>query len=285
VEIAVAGGTPSEMHAAVEAAFGAIATVHGLMSFHEADSDVGRINREAAARAVCVHDWTFAVLEAAVDLGRQSAGVFDITVAPVLQGLGLLPRWETEGSSRVRNSETPGVELLPGRRVRFHRSDTQIDLGGIAKGFAVDRAIDVLRERGMPAGLVNAGGDLAAFGPDAEKVDIRDPHDPSRLLLCLKIGNQALASSAPRFDPLQSATATGTAIIDPSTRRLVEGICAATVCAPSCMIADALTKVVMIAGPSAGQLLDHYRAGALIVSATGGVQMTEDLQDAVCLAA
>jgi thiamine biosynthesis lipoprotein len=91
VEIAVAGGTPDAAEAAIDRAFSAIATVHRLMSFHETGSDVSRLNREAASSAVSVHDWTYEVLEAAGDLHRRSGGIFDISVAPALQRLGLLP--------------------------------------------------------------------------------------------------------------------------------------------------------------------------------------------------
>src|SRR6266436_2823256 len=91
VEIAVAGQTFDAAEAAVEAAFSAVATVHRLMSFHETDSDVSRLNRGAASGAVRVHDWTYQVLEAACDLHCRSGGIFDISVAPALQKLGLLP--------------------------------------------------------------------------------------------------------------------------------------------------------------------------------------------------
>jgi FAD:protein FMN transferase len=137
----------------------------------------------------------------------------------------------------------------------------------------------------MPRGLVNAGGDLAAFGPQAESVHLRDPRDPSRLLLEIALENDALASSGHGFDPFHSAAPAQTAIIDPASARPVQAIQAATVRAPSCMVADALTKVVMVAGAGASSVLEHYRAGALIVLADGGVQMTEDLQGAVCRAA
>jgi thiamine biosynthesis lipoprotein len=286
VEITVAGAAPADMHAAIEAAFDAVAKVHALMSFHNAGSDVGRLNREAWSGPVAVHSWTFQVLEAAVDFYRRSAGAFDIAVAPLLQEFGLLPRGQTDGPSGIgKSAQAEAIELLPGRRIRFARPDVRIDLGGIAKGFAVDRAIEGLRDHGMPRGLVNAGGDLAAFGPHAETVDIRDPRDPSRLMLGLAIENQALASSGHRFDPLRSANTSGTATIDPRIGKPVQTIIAATVRAPTCMIADALTKVVMVEGASAGPLLEHCRAGALLILADGGVQMTEDLSDAVCLAA
>ncbi len=91
VEIAVAGESPDAAEAAVEAAFSAVAAVHRLMSFHETDSDVSRLNRGAASDAVRVHDWTYQVLEAARDLHARSGGTFDISVAPALQKLGLLP--------------------------------------------------------------------------------------------------------------------------------------------------------------------------------------------------
>jgi FAD:protein FMN transferase len=183
-----------------------------------------------------------------------------------------------------KGATTAAIELLPGRRIRFRRRGLRIDLGGIAKGFAVDQAIAALRRRGMAAGLVNAGGDLAAFGP-AETVHIRDPRDPSRSILRLAVENAALASSAPRFDPMRSAQTAGSAIIDPSTRAPVEAGVAATVRAPSCMIADALTKVVTIVGAAAAPVLEHYGAGAIMVSAAGRVAITDDLNGAVSLAA
>jgi thiamine biosynthesis lipoprotein len=286
VEITVAGAAPADMHAAIDAAFDAVAKVHGLMSFHDAGSDVGRLNSEAWSRRVAVHSWTFQVLEAAVDLYRRSAGAFDIAVAPVLQDLGMLPRGKDDCSlASGELATTATIELLRDHQVRFQHPDARIDLGGIAKGFAVDRAINVLRDHGMPHGLVNAGGDLAALGPHAETVHLRDPRDPSRLMLGLVIENQALASSGHRFDPLRSANTSGTAVIDPRTGKPVQAIIAATVRAPTCMIADALTKVVMVEGARAAPLLEHYTAGALVVLADGGVQMTEDLSGAVRLAA
>src|SRR5437016_5308813 len=91
VEIAVAAETVDAAEAAVEAAYAAVATVHRLMSFHEAESDVSWLNRGAASGAVRVRGWTYQVLEAARDLHRRSGGMFDIAVAPALQRLGVLP--------------------------------------------------------------------------------------------------------------------------------------------------------------------------------------------------
>lgn len=285
VEIEVAGAAKSKMDAAIDAAFEAIASVHRLMSFHEVDSDVSRLNREASSRAVNVHAWTFQVLESAIDLNRRSGGIFDITVAPILQNIGLLPSLDDNPPIANEALSFDAVELLPENTVRFGHPEVKIDLGGIAKGFAVDQAVDLLRGFGIPSGLVNAGGDLAAFGPDPETAHIRDPRDPRRVMCSIKVSNEALASTGRRFDLFQSATTTGSAIVDPRIRKLTSMVDGATVRAPSCMMADALTKVAMIASMSAVDLLEHYLASALLISKDGDVQITSDWHNAVYLAA
>jgi thiamine biosynthesis lipoprotein len=286
VEITAAGATRSGTEKAIEEAFAAVAQVHRLMSFHDLNSDVSRLNREAKLRAVTVHAWTYRVLDIALALHRGSSGMFDIAVAPLLQSLGWLPGAKDDARSISAKMNSPdAIELLPGRGVRFRHPGIAIDLGGIAKGFAVDRAVDILRSRGIMRGLVNAGGDLAAFGPRPESIHIRDPRDPRRLLFHVEISNAALASSGSICDPLQSVDIGGSAIIDPTTREPVRGVVGATIRAPSCMIADALTKIVMIAGENAAHLLQHYGASALLVLRSGGVRLSPDWHDAVRLAA
>jgi FAD:protein FMN transferase len=285
VEICAAGVPSAKLERAIEDAFAAIATVHRLMSFHDEESDVSRLNRCAFAEPVAVHPWTFEVLGIATELQSRSAGVFDIGVAPVLKELGLLPR---RGDATYRPAGGGGqgaaFTLLPDGRVRFCDRGA-IDLGGIAKGFAVDRAVEALRRGGIGEGVVNAGGDLAVFGPHPHAIHIRDPRQPQRPICEVGLRDAALATSAGRFDPLTSIEAAGSAVIDPRTGAPVRGIIGATVRAPACVFADALTKVVMAVGEAAGPLLEFYRASALFVSARGGVHVTADWQEEVHLAA
>src|SRR5499427_5564570 len=215
VDISVDGGGADDMAAAVDAAFAAVGKVHRLMSFHDPASDVGRLNRDAAAVAIAVDPWTHEVITAAVDLNRSSNGLFDITVAPALQRLGLLAGPPPADAP----SPTAGdaIEVLGDHRIRFCRAGTRIDLGGIAKGFAVDRAVAVLRAHGVPHGVVDAGGDLAAFGAMAAPVHIRDPRDPCRSIARIAIANEALASSGGRLDPFASSNAAAPAVIDART--------------------------------------------------------------------
>jgi thiamine biosynthesis lipoprotein len=285
VEIEVAGAAVSKMAAAIDAAFEAVARVHALMSFHEDDSDVSRLNREAFVRPIKVDAWTFRVLEAAVEMHRRSNGIFDIAVAPTLQTIGLLPRGNDDSPIATEERSFDAIELLPEKTVRFRDRGVRIDLGGIAKGFAVDRALEVLRASRMASALVNAGGDLAAFGPEAQTIHIRHPRDPRRLMCSVEVTDQALASTARRFDPLQSAETTASAIIDPRIRAPAQTIDGATVRARSCMVADALTKIVMICGTDALRWLEHYHASALLVLSDGDVRITPDWHRAVHLAA
>jgi FAD:protein FMN transferase len=284
VEIAASGAC--NLHGAIGAAFEAVAQVHRLMSFHDAQSDVSRINREAFAGAVAVHPLTYRVIETALELHRRSAGRFDIMVAPLLQRHGLLPGDAgTCGAATESTRVTEAIELLGDGRLRTHSPSVKIDLGGIAKGFAVDCAIAVLRRQGAAHGVVNAGGDLAVFGPEPEKVHIRNPKTAGELLCTVEIAETALASSGRIFDSHRSAHIGETAVFDPDLRAPVRAIAGATVCAPSCMIADALTKVVMIAAEEAVPLLHNYRARALLMLESGDVRITQDWQSAVRLAA
>ena len=286
VEIAVASAAPHDAEAAVEAAFRAVAHVHRLMSFHEPHSDVSRLNREAFAQPVLVNAHTYRVLEIAIDLHRRSAGLFDIATAPALQRLGVLPGVANAAwaAPSVAERDTP-VELLEDRRVRFRQANVRIDLGGIAKGYAVDCAVGVLQSRGVASGLVNAGGDMMAFGLGAESVHIRDPRRLGEWLCRVNLCNQALASTGSQLDPFNTTESATTTVIDPASQRPAREIHGATVRASSCTIADGLTKVVMLAGEQSAALLEHYGASAMFIGLDGEVCVTADWLEAVPLAA
>jgi len=282
VEIRSAGATRTATERAIDAAFAVINKIHRLMSFHDPDSDVGRLNREACKRSVAVDPWTYRVLETALVLHHRSLGVFDVAVAPALQRLGLLPRHRADvESDHAEKATSDAIELLPRNHVRFHHPGMRIDLGGIAKGFAVDCAIDSLRERNQSRGIVNAGGDLATFGAPAETIHVRDPRFPDSSLCQVAVANAAFASSARLFNPMVSSVSLSSSTIDPATQEPAAEIAGATVRAPSCIVADALTKIVMIRGEHAAGILKTYQASALLVSAAGDIRVTPEWQDVV----
>src|ERR1700722_3794210 len=279
VDISAAGSDHRDLVAAVDAALAVVEKIHRLMSFHDPASDVSRLHREAALGPVAVDPWAWPVLDAAIDLNRRSHAAFDITVAPMLQDLGLLPSGADRAGSACAPAPSDTIELMSDRRVHF-RHAARIDLGGVAKGFAVDRAVAMLRMRNVTSGLVNAGGDLAAFGPHPQTIHLRDPRDPTRSIGAIDIRAEAVASTGGRFDPFTSAAIAPPAVIDPQARAPARTICGVTVRAPTCLLADALTKVVMIEGEAAAPLLDQFAAAALMVRADGEIVVTPSWQAA-----
>jgi len=264
VEVTARGDREVELTRAVDAAFAAVARVHHLMSFHERHSDVQRVNRMAHRTAVRVHPWTWKVLETAQRLSESTAGAFDISVGGELVRLGYLPSlFPLQVDPRACWRD---VHLLRGQRVRLARR-LLVDLGGIAKGFAVDCAVNCLRAHGASAGLVNAGGDLRAFGRVAWRIHLRDPAKPGRLVRFADLESGALATSAGYFARHIQGGKAVTPIIDAVRRAATNPTFSASVSASNCMLADALTKLVLVQGHRAQGLIRRLGGQAFIMNA------------------
>lgn len=255
LQIVATGPDAEASERAMEAALAAVERVERLMSFHADDSELTRLNQEASQRPVAVHPWTYAVLRRALRIAALSDGLFDIAVAPLLVESGLLPRRE---GSLPQRADWRSLALLPELRVHF-RQPMLIDLGGIAKGFAVDQAIYALRRGGCTEALVNAGGDLRRFGPEPRLIHLRRRESivPMAELRC-----GAVATSSPHAERPGYLSQPIGWIIDPRRRRLWDGEGSVMVAARSCVLADALTKVAALAGPVCQPLLARFGAQA-----------------------
>lgn len=252
---------------ALAAAFTAIAEVHRLLSAHEAGSDVARLNSTGAGRPLMVDEHTWRVLGVARQVSQASGGAFDVCVAPLLARWGYLPR---AIAGRRRTSGWDAVELLPGRRVRL-RGPVAVDLGGIAKGYAVDRAADALRSHGIRRFTVNAGGDLAV-GEGVETIHVRHPGVPGRTIPLARVSNAAVATSAPYFSRKRRRRSSVFPIAVPGTARCADVQGSITVFADDCVLADALTKVVAVLGPASAPVLQRFCAAACVTDPSGIVQ-------------
>lgn len=255
-----------ELEAAFNAAFAEIEAVHGVMSFHEPASELSQLNRAAAAKPQAVGPLLWRVLRASLALARASDGRFDPTVASRLVRTRHLPT-PIDAHRPHPRAHWRDVQLLPGRRV-FFRRPLWLDFGGIAKGYAVDRAVAALRAHDVRAGMVNAGGDLRVFGDTLETVHVRDPGDPSRAHPLLQLRDGALATSSGYF----SAQHGGTALLDPRSGESLGGDVSVSVCAPRAIWADALTKVVLADASAALPLLRRLRAQAALLDVRGGLR-------------
>ena len=240
VEVACAGDTALALRGS-SAAFAAVQRVHSLMSFQESGSDVGRLNHAPVGCWLDIAADTLAVLQTAQLLSGQTGGVFDVCA--------------TGSAGCWRDLELDAAAC----RVRRHAA-VLVDLSGIAKGYAVDCAVDALGAAGVLSGLVNAGGDLRVFGAQEHALWVRAPWDVGQGIFCTTLHNRAAASSASYF--------VGTPVLrDGVTRRPVDSGASWTVLASTCMVADMLTKVVAATGDARHPVLARWQAEAWLYDA------------------
>ncbi|MBV9570145.1 MAG: FAD:protein FMN transferase [Alphaproteobacteria bacterium] len=266
VRIRVAGLSPDAAHRAIDSAFAEIGTIHHLMSFHEDDSDVSRLNRDAHANPIEINARTHAVLAQALTLSSITAGAFDVAVAAELVERDVLPR-RSDLPATDGDAPWTDIVLLDKSQVRF-RKPLWIDLGGIAKGYAVDCAVDFLLETGATQVCVNAGGDLRVAGPDIERVRLA-PEFNGLSIPVVELSNGSLASSSGTMAARRCGTATGMPHVAPrnATPTLDQFV---SVIAPRCIHADALTKAVMAKGARTHALLARFGARAIVHNLTHG---------------
>lgn len=260
VDIEASGRADPVLERAVNAAFEAVARVHRLMSFHDSNSDISRLNRRAAHEPVAVDRWTATVLRQARRIFEATDGLFDCAVGHELMQRGLLPSQDLD---HVERGTFSGVELLRDHRVRFS-AGIAIDLGGIAKGFAVDRAIAALRGHGVREAVVNAGGDMRVMGDTPRPIHVRCPSDGPCLVPAGLLQNGAVATSS-----AMTTVARGPARLAQSMQSAAECIDrkAYSVVAPTCLLADALTKVLVQVGDIHADYFGNFGACAFITSA------------------
>ncbi|CAJ0683930.1 FAD:protein FMN transferase [Ralstonia holmesii] len=234
-----------EAEAAVAAAFDEIAAVHALLSFHAADSELQAINLAVPGTRLRVDPRTLTVLRLACTLHDASARAFDCRVGTPEQ---------------LADTRFP---VAFAGDVVCKQTFARMDLGGIAKGYAVDRAIEKMRGLAVDSAVVNAGGDLRHHGARPITVQVRDPRSAARIAATVRLDNTALATS--------SAGGLGAGPDSPSRihnadRLALPALAGATVRAPTCVLADALTKIVLATGDAASPLLAQYGAAVTVYS-------------------
>jgi thiamine biosynthesis lipoprotein len=250
-EFAVVHRDANFAHGAIDAAFAELVAVERAMSRFTTTSDIGRANATAARAPAHVSAATATVLASALHWAAATDGAFD----PCLGGAVAL--WDVQH----RHAPPPpaSVRRFAGRNlyrrleldvradsglVRFHEHDIALDLGGIAKGYGVDRAVDALRSRGIRDGFVNVGGDLYALGVSADgdpwEVGIRSPADPARMAGTIRLSDRAVATSGDYEQYFTHAGRRYHHLLDAGTGApRTSALHSLTVAADDCMSADA----------------------------------------------
>jgi thiamine biosynthesis lipoprotein len=256
----------------VRAALEEIHKVDDLMSDFKSDSDIGRANAEADKQPVQVSESTFEVLQRSVEFSKLTEGAFDITVGPLVdlfrtaKKTGAAPTQEQIAQAKTK----VGYEKLEldgeNRTVRFRVEGMRLDLGAIAKGYAVDKAIEAALRCGAIGAMVDLGGNIRCFGAppkgrDHWLIGVQDPNSAiegiggGRLLLTLKITDASIATSG---DYQQFALIAGkrySHILDPHTGWSAEGLSSVTIITDNATDADALSTAVSVMGMDMGLAL------------------------------
>ena len=244
----------------VDDAFDEVHRIDRLMSHYKADSPLSRLNREAAQHPIAVEPELFDFIGEAQRYTRESDGAFDITVGPLMKAWGFF-----KGEGRVPSSDeltearrhvgAAHVILNPiARTIAFDEPGVELDLGGIAKGYAVDRAIAVLKARRIAAALVSAGGSTiyglgAPPGRTGWEVTIQDPIDSRRAARTVTLQDRAVSVSGSSEKSFESGGVRYSHIMDPRTGRPVQGVLSVAVLTNTGTAGDALDDALFVMGP------------------------------------
>ncbi len=248
----------------IAAAFREIERVEYLMSIFECRSDISIINQTVSTRnqpSLEIHPWTYEVLKTAKLLYEITNGAFDCGVGHVLSSWGLQPQLE-EFNHLLSNYSIANIELENNHSVRIHHP-VLLDLGGIAKGYAVDRAINMLKSHGIERAIVNAGGDLRILGNVPKKILLRHLTEKSIFINFGKLSNIAIASSSSLIRD-HSKLIQSKHLINPLQQEPIIGKQLFTVTAESCMYADALTKALAVDKDPNAKYFDTLGANAYL---------------------
>ena len=262
VEISVDQGDGEQV---MDSAFSAIEKVQELMGFHNPNSELSKINRSAHLEPVEIHAWTAQVIKIAKEIHRESGGLFNCGIGHHLVAAGLLPCHITFSNHELGGIED--IEFLAPDLIKSARP-VCLDLGGIAKGFAVDMAVRVLQSEGVLSGSVNAGGDLRVFGNTSVPIHIRHPEIPEQLIEIGSLENGAIATSSLFFAHRDEHLSH---IINPFARHPSEVHAEVSgsfsILAQECVYADALTKVLALSNNEHHPCFSQFSAQALRIAA------------------
>ncbi|MFC1636597.1 FAD:protein FMN transferase [Planctomycetota bacterium] len=269
----------------VEAGLAEIRKVDELMSDYNEDSEISRVNKDAAQKAVQVSKSTYEVLQKSMEFSKLTDGAFDITVGPLVDVFHktkeerVAPTQEQIAQAKAKVGFEKLILDSENRTIRFAVDGMRLDLGAIAKGYGVDKAVEAARRCGAVGVMVDIGGDVRCYGVPPEgrdqwRIGLQDPNSAVEgmsaggLVLTLKVKNAAVATSG---DYQQFVLIEGkrySHIMNRKTGTSIEGLSSVTIIADNATDADALATSVSVMGPVKGiALIEKFpNAEAIILT-------------------
>jgi len=261
-EVTVVANSQSQANDYIALAEAEMVRIERLISSWKVDSETSIINRNAGIQPVRVSSELLQLIERSIAISKLTDGAFDITYASMDQV------WKFDGSMLKKPTETAiqkSVELIDFRNIEINRDSStvflkkkgmKIGFGGIGKGYAADKAKQLLEAKGVVAGIINASGDMNAWGkqPDGKdwQVAITNPLEKTKAFGLLPITNQAVVTSGNYEKYIVFDGVLYSHIIDPRTGYPATGILSVTIFAAKAELADALATSVFVMGIETG---------------------------------
>jgi len=272
--------------AAITAVMDEMHRIDAGMSPYKPDSELSLINRCAAAAPVRISDEMFGLLSRAIEFSRFSDGAFDITYAAIGHLYDYRQHVRPTDADIARARAAVGYRNLmldaQARTVRFAREGVRIDLGGFAKGYAVDNGAAILRRHGIAHAIVTAGGDSHIVGDRRGRpwtIGIRDPRRAGEVVALLPLEDVAVSTSGDYERYFESDGVRFHHVIDPATGRSPSGVHSVTTVAPDGLTTEALSKTVFVLGAAKGlQLIESLpNVDAVVVDGEGRLHFSSGL--------
>ncbi len=257
--VVVYGEDRTRMEEAVDAAFEEVHRLDEMLSNYKPASELSEINRKAAEQPVPVTQEMFDLLAACVEYSRASEGAFDISVGPLMKvwgfykGTGRLPhRAEVRGALEKVGYRNILLDAA-NRSVRFAKAGVELDPGGIGKGYAVDRMVEVLKQYGIQTALVSASGSSiyglgAPPGEKGWKVQIRDPKDERKTVADVYLKDESMSTSGSYEKFFRAEGRIYSHIMDPRTGWPAQGVLSVSAVTPRTIDSEAWTKPLFVNG-------------------------------------
>jgi len=266
--------------------FAEMERINALMSSYLDSSELTFINNNAAFGAVEISEELALLIEKSLYFSEISKGAFDITYASI--GYAYDYRNRQQPSDQSIAQKLPAIDYhhieLANNKVRFNNKSVRIDLGGIAKGYAVDRAVDIIRQCGISKAMVSAGGDSRILGDRVGRpwiIGIQHPRNAEAIVLRLPLSDSAISTSGDYERFFIENGRRVHHIINPSTGRSAGASWSATVTGPDAMTTDALSTSIFILGAVKGLALIESLEGidAIIIDSNGKLHYSSGFQE------
>lgn len=274
--------------AAISAVMAEMHRIDHAMSPHKPESELSRINRHAAAAPVPLSAEMLRLVQRAIEFSKLSDGAFDITYAGIGHLYDYREKLKPSDAAIAKARAAVGYQNLivdaAARTLRFARDGVRIDLGGFAKGHAVDNAAAILVRRGIKHAIVSAGGDSRVLGDHRGRpwtVAIRDPRRPGEVVAVLPLEDVAISTSGDYERYFEHDGVRCHHIIDPATGKSPASVRSVTILAADGLTTEGLSKSVFVLGVEKGmQLIESFQdVDAVVIDATGALHYSSGLQD------